>query len=192
MNERMLQILQMEVLTALKFAELMEVQPSSVSHILSGRNKPGFELISKIMQRMPNINPDWLINGIGAPKRDGSLDAFGYKNLIPSMEEPHPSHIIHNNTDITTTVDEQPIVHQNPIIQTTESQASNTTPPATQIQSEEITPQQPNLPIVDSNQTIIESTINIADKQNVKQDSQIERIVIFASDGTFKMYNNKS
>lgn len=49
----------------MKFAEIMEVQPSSISHLLSGRNKPNFEFISRLLLRFPALNPDWIINGTG-------------------------------------------------------------------------------------------------------------------------------
>lgn len=65
MKERLAQFLQSEGLTAVKFAEIMEVQPSSISHLLSGRNKPNFDFISRLLLRFPDLNPDWMINGIG-------------------------------------------------------------------------------------------------------------------------------
>lgn len=65
MKERLVQFLQSEGLTAVKFAEIMEVQPSSISHLLSGRNKPNFDFISRLLLRFPDLNPDWMINGIG-------------------------------------------------------------------------------------------------------------------------------
>ncbi len=66
MNERLAHFMKLEGLTAVKFAEIMEVQPSSISHLLSGRNKPNFEFISRILLRFPQLNPDWIINGIGS------------------------------------------------------------------------------------------------------------------------------
>ncbi|MCC8062754.1 MAG: helix-turn-helix transcriptional regulator [Rikenellaceae bacterium] len=65
MKDRLAQFLKSESLTAVKFAEIMEVQPSSISHLLSGRNKPNFEFISRMLLRFPDLNPDWMINGIG-------------------------------------------------------------------------------------------------------------------------------
>lgn len=65
MKERLAQFLKSEGLTAVKFAEIMEVQPSSISHLLSGRNKPNFEFISRLLLRFPALNPDWIINGTG-------------------------------------------------------------------------------------------------------------------------------
>ena len=65
MKERLAQFLKSEGLTAVKFAEIMEVQPSSISHLLSGRNKPNFEFISRLLLRFPTLNPNWIINGVG-------------------------------------------------------------------------------------------------------------------------------
>lgn len=70
MKERLLIFLDKEGLTALKFAELMEVQPSSISHLLSGRNNPNFDFISKMIKRFPRLNPDWIVNGEGGMYRD--------------------------------------------------------------------------------------------------------------------------
>lgn len=61
MDEKLRILLQNENLTASKFAEILEVKPAAVSHILSGRNKPGFELLCKIVNRFPHINPYWLL-----------------------------------------------------------------------------------------------------------------------------------
>lgn len=48
------------------FAEKIGVQRSSISHILSGRNKPSLEFILKILSTYPEIELYWLINGKGA------------------------------------------------------------------------------------------------------------------------------
>lgn len=44
-----------------QLAELLGVNPAGISHILAGRNKPGFDLLQKILRRFPQINPDWLL-----------------------------------------------------------------------------------------------------------------------------------
>ena len=77
MKDRLAEFLKSENLTAVKFAEIMEIQPSSVSHIISGRNKPGFDFISKLLMRFPDLNPDWLINGEGESYRSKSVDFTG-------------------------------------------------------------------------------------------------------------------
>ncbi len=66
-----------EGLTAVKFAEIMEVQPSSISHLLSGRNKPNFEFISRILLRFPELNPDWIINGQGRVYKSKTTEPSG-------------------------------------------------------------------------------------------------------------------
>ncbi len=65
MNERILKILENEKLTAAKFADRIGVQRSSISHIISGRNKPSFDFIAKTIESFPEINAEWLINGKG-------------------------------------------------------------------------------------------------------------------------------
>lgn len=48
-------------LTATTLARMLEIQPSGISHILSGRNKPSFDLVVKILRVFPDLNPDWLL-----------------------------------------------------------------------------------------------------------------------------------
>lgn len=61
MREKLLSLMKSEGLTSSRLAEILEIQPSAISHILSGRNKPGFDLLQKILRRFPRINPDWLL-----------------------------------------------------------------------------------------------------------------------------------
>ena len=60
----------MEGLSPSQFADKLGVQRSGVSHLLSGRNKPSFEFINKMLVAFPKINPDWLITGNGKAYRD--------------------------------------------------------------------------------------------------------------------------
>lgn len=66
MKERLVQLLDLEQLTPSKFAELIGVQRSSVSHVVSGRNKPSFDFIQKTLKAFPGLNAEWLIMGKGA------------------------------------------------------------------------------------------------------------------------------
>ncbi|MGM0375216.1 MAG: helix-turn-helix domain-containing protein [Bacteroidota bacterium] len=78
MQERLQEILEKEHLTPARFAELIGVQRSSVSHILSGRNNPSLDFLRKILLHLEHINPDWLISGRGPYKRnhDKSTNQF--------------------------------------------------------------------------------------------------------------------
>ncbi len=65
MRDRILHFLTQENLSSAKFADEIDVQRSSVSHILSGRNNPSFDFIQKILRRFELINAEWLILGRG-------------------------------------------------------------------------------------------------------------------------------
>jgi transcriptional regulator with XRE-family HTH domain len=65
MTERILSIIKHFQLSPSDFAEEIGVQRSSISHLISGRNKPSLEFIQKILTRFPEINPEWILNGKG-------------------------------------------------------------------------------------------------------------------------------
>jgi transcriptional regulator with XRE-family HTH domain len=52
-------------LSAAEFASRIGVQRSSMSHILSGRNKPSLDFMEKTLAAFPDINAGWLITGNG-------------------------------------------------------------------------------------------------------------------------------
>ena len=58
-------------LSASSFAEKIGVQRSSISHILSGRNKPSLDFIMKVLSSFPEVDLYWLLNGKGNfPKQE--------------------------------------------------------------------------------------------------------------------------
>ena len=65
MEKRLLLFLQSEDLNPTKFADRIGVQRSSISHILSGRNKPSFDFLLKILNSFPQLNAEWLLTGKG-------------------------------------------------------------------------------------------------------------------------------
>ncbi|MCH7658953.1 MAG: helix-turn-helix transcriptional regulator [Bacteroidetes bacterium] len=64
-DKRLRLLLGEEALTSSQFAKIVGYRPSSISHILSGRNKPGFDFIQEILKKFEKINPEWLILGRG-------------------------------------------------------------------------------------------------------------------------------
>ncbi|REE81766.1 helix-turn-helix protein [Lutibacter oceani] len=52
-------------ISAALLAEKIEVQRSSISHILSGRNKPSLDFVLKILKVFPEVELYWLLNGVG-------------------------------------------------------------------------------------------------------------------------------
>ncbi|WP_307756553.1 helix-turn-helix transcriptional regulator [uncultured Alistipes sp.] len=84
-----------------QLAELLEINPAGISHILAGRNKPGFDLLQKILRRFPRISPDWLILDSGNMYRDDSAVAqpidsglFGKESEIRTTATPHNDQVI--------------------------------------------------------------------------------------------------
>ena len=65
METRIHRLIGSENLTPTKFADIIGVQRSAISHILSGRNKPSFDLIQRILTKFPRVNAEWLIVGKG-------------------------------------------------------------------------------------------------------------------------------
>ena len=65
MIDRILEILKIKNLSPAQFADMISVQRSSISHLISGRNKPSLEFIQKILHTFPEVNTDWLLSGKG-------------------------------------------------------------------------------------------------------------------------------
>jgi transcriptional regulator with XRE-family HTH domain len=53
-------------LSASSFADKISVQRSSISHLLSGRNKPSLDFVLKILDIFPELNLYWLLEGTGS------------------------------------------------------------------------------------------------------------------------------
>lgn len=63
-HERIQLIIKTNNHTASSFADLVGVQRSSISHIMSGRNKPSLDFLQKTLKAFPKVDADWLITGI--------------------------------------------------------------------------------------------------------------------------------
>jgi len=57
-------------INASSLADKIGVQRSSISHLLSGRNKPSLDFVLKIMDLFPEINLYWILNGKGNLLKD--------------------------------------------------------------------------------------------------------------------------
>lgn len=76
-------ILEYYNLTASSFADKIGVQRSSMSHLLSGRNKPSLDFILKITDIFPEVDLYWILNGTGGfPKYSEPI-----KNLKSNIED---------------------------------------------------------------------------------------------------------
>ena len=95
MKDKLELLLRETQLNATSLARLLEIQPSGISHILSGRNKPSFDLVVKILRAFPDVNPDWLLLDSTEVWRDEKGDA--QRSTLFSDYEPNED----NNPNIT-------------------------------------------------------------------------------------------
>lgn len=150
MEERLIQLLKAEGINSTRFAERIGVQRSSISHILSGRNKPSFDFIIKILENFPSLNPDWLLRGKG----------LMYRNEIP-----HQPGLFDSLTDmLETKVREETLVE--PVRQTVNY--SN------------------EMKYSESGGTKGDNSLPMQGK--IPGEKPIEKIVIFFTDHTFRVY----
>ena len=74
-------------LSASAFADKINVQRSSLSHLLSGRNKPSLDFIIKVIEIFPEVDLYWILNGKGTfPKSDKNLSFHSDKIELSSDE----------------------------------------------------------------------------------------------------------
>ncbi|OQY04501.1 MAG: hypothetical protein B6I20_02935 [Bacteroidetes bacterium 4572_117] len=91
-KDRIFSLLNEENLSSSKFADILNVQRSSISHIISGRNKPSLDFIQKVLRNFPAINPDWLIIGKGemyntVQQKEFIFDETPQKNIKTAKTE---------------------------------------------------------------------------------------------------------
>ena len=65
MHKRINNWIKKEGLKSSELADIIGVNRSTISHILSGRNKPSIDFLYKLLFNYPNINANWLITGNG-------------------------------------------------------------------------------------------------------------------------------
>ena len=65
-TKRLEKIIEYYGLSATAFSEAIEFNRSTISHLLSGRNKPSLEFVMKVVQTFPEVELYWLLNGKGS------------------------------------------------------------------------------------------------------------------------------
>ncbi|MBR5081669.1 MAG: helix-turn-helix transcriptional regulator [Bacteroidales bacterium] len=97
MKDRIAHIIRAKNLTAAEFALRLGIQPSNISHLLSGRNNPSLDFVKKLKETFPEYSLEWIIFGRGpitisepftpiAPVESVSSDTFQEKP-VESLEE---------------------------------------------------------------------------------------------------------
>ena len=83
--------------TASGFAEKIGVQRSSISHILSGRNKPSLDFVMKVLHSYPEVELYWLMNGKGEFPNQSKISESPNSNLLAANTESKSSAPISNS-----------------------------------------------------------------------------------------------
>ena len=65
MKDRIAHIIRAKNLTAAEFAVRLGIQPSNISHLLSGRNNPSLDFVKKLKETYPEYSLDWIVFGRG-------------------------------------------------------------------------------------------------------------------------------
>jgi transcriptional regulator with XRE-family HTH domain len=88
MKDRIIEFLKIENKSSAQLADEIGVQPSSISHIISGRNNPSLDFVMKMLVKYPALSTDWLIFGKGQMYREPQLhDLFDSRTNVGSIAE---------------------------------------------------------------------------------------------------------
>lgn len=71
-----MEFLKAENKSSAQMAEEIGVQPSGISHILSGRNNPSLDFILKMLEKYPFISTEWLLFGAGSMYKDSKMQTL--------------------------------------------------------------------------------------------------------------------
>ena len=112
MNSRLEQFLAAENISQSQFADTINVARASVSHILAGRNKPGWDFLNSMMEHYPNLNIEWLMNGKGKM----------YKTMMVEKPQAAPTPEANPAPDLFS----QPVVQEMPVQTPRESNIART------------------------------------------------------------------
>tara|TARA_R110002167_G_scaffold54785_25_gene156110 strand:+ start:261 stop:632 length:372 start_codon:yes stop_codon:yes gene_type:complete len=88
--KRLEKLLRYYGLSASGFADKIEVQRSSISHLLSGRNKPSLDLVLKVVKTFPEVNLYWLLNGKGSFPSDADTTTPLPTRTVAQKKMPTP------------------------------------------------------------------------------------------------------
>jgi transcriptional regulator with XRE-family HTH domain len=90
MKDRIEAIMKREHMTPSSFAESIEIQRSTLTHILRGRNNPSLDVVMKIHQRFKYVNLDWLLYGNGNMINQEITSDDLQRSLFDENEEVRP------------------------------------------------------------------------------------------------------
>ena len=174
LNERISKVIEYSKLSSSEFADEIDVQRSSISHITSGRNKPSLEFIIKIKSRFPEILWDWLVNGDGEMLKSELPETENLKSDENSEEKTKPTSLPDLFTMMNDDEDfgsEEKNIEEIPVLR--ESVISN------QSKAEEK---------ISNSQRLEKTNEQIINQVIENQTNKIKRIVLFYENGKFESF----
>jgi len=182
-------ILKTQNLTSSQFADEIGVQRSNISHILSGRNNPSLEFVTKIIKRFPDLNLEWLIFGKGSMYKERK--AVDQKlNIKTLQKQSKPIDLFSNIEEVEENfVENKQLQNQvfNPIIKKDENYSTHNELSENKKNIVEKTEDNSFEDIVRTEKTINESNKEVKVEMDTEK-KKIEKIVIFYDDRTFREY----
>lgn len=193
MNRRFQTILDLENLSPAQLADRLGVQRSGISHILSGRNKPSFELLQRVVQSFPEISAEWLITGNGKPlKEQNQAAASGAASGAASSAANSRS----SGTTPSTTPSISPSTTSGSNNSSTSGTISGATPPFEGLFNSSEAATEPQIPAQTSDIEGIEdeisdfqplqSSIFDVNPANDREKRALKRVILIYNDNTFE------
>lgn len=197
MNRRFQTILDLENLSPAQLADRLGVQRSGISHILSGRNKPSFELLQRVVQSFPEISAEWLITGNGKPlKEQNQAAASGAASSAALGATSGAASSAANSRSSGTTPSISPSTTSGSNNSSTSGTISGATPPFEGLFNSSESATEPQIPAQTSDIEGIEdeisdfqplqSSIFDANPANDREKRALKRVILIYNDNTFE------
>lgn len=193
MNRRFQTILDLENLSPAQLADRLGVQRSGISHILSGRNRPSFELLQRVVQSFPEISAEWLITGNGKPLKEQNLAAA---SGAASSATSGAANSRSSGTTPSTTPSISPSTTSGSNNSSTSGTISGATPPFEGLFNSSESATEPQIPAQTSDIEGIEdeisdfqplqSSIFDANPANDREKRALKRVILIYNDNTFE------
>ncbi len=174
-------------LTAGALAEAIGVQPSSVSHVLSGRNRPSLDFVLRILEQYPEVSSDWLLHGSGKMLKQAQSENPLQGSLFGSEEESEADVRLEDEQireSVADAASEQETVQQEsaPVSSARSPRQEREVKPAVQKPA-------PRRAVQRNQSAKSEAAKAPAQEDKPQSQRRIERIIIFYSDNTFEQFS---
>lgn len=186
LNERIAKIIEHSRLTSSEFADEIDVQRSSISHITSGRNKPSLDFLIKVKDKFSHIRWEWLILGEGE-MLDGSApqSAFPIENKTAEIRTEISTNEIVEEKKPTSLPDLFAFIgdQKNGVIEGSEIAKNN------DLRESNIPNEEQGEGKIDDSQRLDLEDLKDEYQSISNQQDRVKRIVIFYESGKFESFN---